>query len=57
MQLMLGYRLIDTAQAYGNEEAVGEAIKRTACCHEKTYLLQQKYGFPNYGSEKAKCLL
>jgi diketogulonate reductase-like aldo/keto reductase len=23
-----GYRLIDTAQSYGNEEAVGKAIKR-----------------------------
>ena len=25
-----GYRLIDTAAAYGNEEAVGKAIRR--CC-------------------------
>ena len=24
-----GYRLIDTAAAYGNEEAVGKAIKRS----------------------------
>ena len=24
-----GYRLIDTAQSYGNEEAVGKAIKRS----------------------------
>ena len=24
-----GYRLIDTAQSYGNEEAVGNAIKRS----------------------------
>ena len=24
-----GYRLIDTAQSYGNEEAVGEAIQKT----------------------------
>ena len=24
-----GYRLIDTAAAYGNEEAVGQAIKRS----------------------------
>lgn len=23
-----GYRLIDTAQAYGNEEAVGRAVKK-----------------------------
>ena len=26
-----GYRLIDTAAAYGNEEAVGNAIKRSRC--------------------------
>lgn len=39
-----GYRLIDTAQSYGNEEAVGEAIKKQQF-HVKNYLLQQKYGF------------
>ena len=27
--LELGYRHIDTAQAYGNEESVGEAVRRT----------------------------
>ena len=27
--LKAGYRLIDTAAAYGNEEAVGRAIKRS----------------------------
>ena len=27
--LRLGYRLIDTAQYYGNEEGVGEAIKES----------------------------
>jgi len=26
-----GYRLIDTAQSYGNEEAVGNAIKKRWC--------------------------
>lgn len=29
--LEVGYRLIDTAASYGNEEGVGEAIKRAAC--------------------------
>ena len=27
----VGYRLIDTAQSYGNEEAVGKAIKKQQC--------------------------
>ena len=27
--LRIGYRLIDTAASYGNEEAVGNAIKRS----------------------------
>lgn len=27
--IQTGYRLIDTAASYGNEEAVGKAIKRT----------------------------
>lgn len=27
----VGYRLIDTAQGYGNERAVGNAIKKVMC--------------------------
>ena len=38
-----GYRLIDTAAAYMNEEAVGAAIKNAAC-HGKNYLSQRNYG-------------
>lgn len=40
----VGYRLIDTAQAYGNEEAVGRAIKNHRF-QERNCLLPQKYGF------------
>lgn len=29
--ISLGYRLIDTAQGYGNEEHIGRAIRRSAC--------------------------
>lgn len=29
-----GYRLIDTAQAYGNEEAVGNAVKHCGISRE-----------------------
>lgn len=33
-----GYRLIDTAAAYGNEEAVGKAIKRSRVPREELFL-------------------
>ncbi|HTQ63184.1 MAG TPA: aldo/keto reductase [Puia sp.] len=33
-----GYRLIDTAASYGNEEAVGKAIKRTAVPREELFI-------------------
>ena len=32
----LGYRLIDTAAAYGNEEAVGRAIRRMRSAKRKS---------------------
>ena len=33
-----GYRLIDTAQSYGNEEAVGKAIKRSGVAREELFI-------------------
>jgi 2,5-diketo-D-gluconate reductase A len=39
-----GYRLIDTAQSYGNEEAVGKAIKKAAL-QEKICLSPPKSGY------------
>src|SRR3954471_24046885 len=36
--LQTGYRLIDTTGAYGNEEAVGRAIKRSGVAREKESL-------------------
>ena len=33
-----GYRLIDTAAAYGNEEAVGRAIRRSGVAREELFL-------------------
>lgn len=33
-----GYRLIDTAQSYGNEEAVGKAIKRSGVVREDLFI-------------------
>ena len=39
-----GYRLIDTAQSYGNEEAVGKAIKRSGISREDL-LSPQNFGY------------
>ena len=36
--LQAGYRLIDTAAAYGNEEAVGKAIKRSGVTREEIFV-------------------
>lgn len=36
--LMAGYRLIDTASAYQNEEAVGKAIKRSGVPREELFI-------------------
>ncbi|WP_435575545.1 aldo/keto reductase [Clostridium gasigenes] len=33
-----GYRLIDTAQSYGNEEAVGEAIAKSSVPREDLFI-------------------
>lgn len=33
-----GYRLIDTAQSYGNEEAVGRAIKKSSVSREELFI-------------------
>mgnify|MGYP002563018011 CR=1 FL=1 len=34
----VGYRLIDTAQSYGNEEAVGNAIKKCNVPRDRLFL-------------------
>src|SRR6476469_3057224 len=34
----VGYRLIDTAQSYGNEEAVGKAIKKSGVAREDLFI-------------------
>lgn len=48
-----GYRLIDTAQSYGNEEAVGEAIKKSPVPREELFITT-KVWISNAGYEKAK---
>ncbi len=36
--IQVGYRLIDTAASYGNEEAVGKAIKRSGVAREDLFI-------------------
>ena len=48
-----GYRLIDTAQAYGNEEAVGKAIKKCGVPREELFITT-KVWISNAGYENAK---
>lgn len=48
-----GYRLIDTAQSYGNEEAVGKAIQETNVPREELFITT-KVWISNYGYEKSK---
>ena len=49
----VGYKLIDTAQSYGNEEAVGKAIKRSGVPREELFITT-KLWVSDYGEEKAK---
>jgi 2,5-diketo-D-gluconate reductase A len=48
-----GYRLIDTAQSYGNEIAVGKAIKETSVAREELFVTT-KVWISNYGYDKTK---
>ena len=50
--LNVGYRLIDTAQAYFNEEGVGRAIKKSGISREDIFLVT-KVWISNAGEEKA----
>lgn len=51
--LETGYRHIDTAQMYGNEELVGEGI-RLSHVPRKDIFLTSKLDNPNHGYERAK---
>jgi len=48
-----GYRLIDTASAYGNEEAVGNAIRKSGVAREELFITT-KLWISDAGYEKAK---
>lgn len=49
----VGYRAFDTAQAYGNEAGVGEAIKESGLPREE-FFITTKIWISNAGYEKAK---
>lgn len=51
--ISVGYRSIDTAQAYGNEEAVGNAIKKCGVSRDELFITT-KVWISNAGYEKAK---
>lgn len=51
--LRVGYRMIDTAQAYNNEEGVGAAVKKSGIPREELFLVT-KVWISNYGYDKAK---
>ncbi len=51
--LSVGYRMIDTAQAYANESGVGAAVKKSGIARKEVFLVS-KIWLSNYGYEKAK---
>lgn len=51
--LKAGYRLIDTAAAYGNEEAVGRGIKRSGVPREELFITT-KLWVQDYGDGKSE---
>ena len=50
--LEVGYRMVDTAQAYQNEEGVGAAVRKSGLKREEVFLVS-KIWISNYGAEKA----
>lgn len=51
--ISLGYRHIDTASAYGNEAAVGEAIRRSGVDRKQVFITS-KLANPDHGYEATK---
>lgn len=51
--LKTGYRMIDTAQAYHNEEGVGAAVAKSGIPRKDIFLVS-KIWISNYGYDKAK---
>ncbi len=51
--LSVGYRMIDTAQVYRNEEGVGAAVRKSGIPRDELFLVS-KVWISNYGYDKAK---
>ena len=51
--LSVGYRMIDTAQAYRNEEGVGNAVRKSGIDRKELFFVS-KIWIGNYGYERAK---
>ena len=51
--LSVGYRMVDTAQAYANEEGVGNAVKKSGIARNEVFIVS-KIWISNYGYERAK---
>lgn len=51
--IRVGYRLIDTAQAYNNEEGVGNAIAKSGIARSEFFLVTKGW-ISDAGYEKAK---
>jgi diketogulonate reductase-like aldo/keto reductase len=54
--LATGYRLIDTAAAYLNEEAVGKAIRASGVPREDLFITTKLQGAALLSTELALCL-
>lgn len=51
--IQVGYRSIDTAQAYGNENGVGTAVRKSGISRNQ-FFLTTKIWISNAGYEKAR---
>lgn len=51
--LRVGYRMVDTAQAYNNESGVGAAVRKSGIPREELFIVS-KIWISNYGYEKAR---
>ena len=51
--LAVGYRMVDTAQAYANEEGVGQAVKESGIPRSEVFIVS-KIWISNFGYERAK---
>ena len=54
--LQAGYRLIDTAASYGNEEAVGRGIRRSGIPREEIFVTTN-FGYPTQITARLKWAL